>query len=78
MQSCRKPEIMADAAHIILTKNASEFTGRFCIGDILLYEHGVTDFEQYAVDPSKELWPDFFEPDDLPPPPGSMGRSSQP
>ncbi len=73
MQSCRKPEIMADAAHIILTKNAREFTGRFCMDDILLYEHGVTDFDQYAVDPSKELWPDFFVPDDLPPPPGSMG-----
>lgn len=74
MQACRKPEIMADAAHVILTRNARDFTGQFCIDDILLYEHGVTDFDQYALDPNKQLWPDFFVPDDRPPPPGSMGR----
>lgn len=73
MQACRKPEIMADAAHIILTKDARAFTGQFCMDDILLHEHGVTDFDQYAVDPGKRLWPDFFVPDDMPPPRGSMG-----
>ncbi|MES1924548.1 NAD(P)-dependent oxidoreductase [Salinisphaera sp. T31B1] len=70
---CRKPEIMADAAHIVLTRPARQFTGRFLIDDVLLHEHGVDDFDQYAVDPSQELWPDFFVPDDVPPPPGSMG-----
>jgi len=73
LQACRTPDIMADAAHIILTKNAREFSGRFCMDDVLLNEHGVTDFSQYAVDPSHELWPDFFVPDDMPAPPGSMG-----
>ena len=33
---CRKPEIMADAAAAIFSKNAREFTGQFCIDDVLL------------------------------------------
>ena len=73
LNHCRKPAIMADAAHIILTRDAREFTGRFCLDDVLLHEHGVTDFAQYAVDPEQSLFPDFFVPDDMPPPPGSMG-----
>ncbi|MES1928919.1 short chain dehydrogenase [Salinisphaera dokdonensis CL-ES53] len=76
MSHCRTPEIMADAAHIILTKPSRDFTGRFCMDDVLLHENGVNDFDQYAVDASKELWPDFFVPDDVPPPPGSMGNRS--
>ena len=35
MNISRSPEIMADAAHVILTKNSREFTGNFCI--CLLY-----------------------------------------
>ncbi len=66
----RTPEIMGDAAHLILTQDAKSFTGRFCIDDTLLYEHGVRDFEKYRVDPSLELAPDFFVPDSIPPPPG--------
>jgi len=61
---------MADAAHVILTQPSRDFTGRFCIDDTLLYEHGVQDFDQYRVDPAKDLMPDFFVPDDIPPPPG--------
>ena len=66
----RTPEIMGDAAHVIFTQDAKTFTGRFCIDDTLLYEHGVRDFEKYRVDPSLELAPDFFVPDSMPPPPG--------
>jgi citronellol/citronellal dehydrogenase len=66
---CRKPEIMADAAHIILTRPSREYTGNFLIDDTLLAEHGVTDFSVYAVDPSQELLGDFFVPDDIPAPP---------
>ncbi len=54
---------MADAAHVILTQDAKTFTGRFCIDDTLLYEHGVRDFDKYRVDPSMELAPDFFVPE---------------
>jgi citronellol/citronellal dehydrogenase len=70
MRRSRTPEIMGDAAHLILTRDAKTFTGRFCIDDTLLYEHGVKDFEKYRVDKSLELAPDFFVPDSFPPPPG--------
>jgi citronellol/citronellal dehydrogenase len=66
----RKPEIMADAAHAIFQKPAREFTGRFIIDDNFLAANGVTDFEQYRVDPTQPLAPDFFVPDDIAPPPG--------
>ncbi len=56
----RKPEIMADAAHVILTKPSREFTGNFCVDDDVLESTGVTDLGAYAVDPSAELVPDFF------------------
>ena len=58
---CRKPEILADAAHLILTSDARTTTGNFFIDDTLLAEHGVTDFDRYAVVPgTKNLIPDFF------------------
>jgi citronellol/citronellal dehydrogenase len=66
----RTPQIMADATHIILTQDSKTFTGRFLIDDSLLYEHGVRDFEQYRVDPSADLVPDFFVPEWIAPPPG--------
>ena len=56
----RKPEIMGDAAHVILTKPSREFTGNFCIDDEVLESAGVSDLSIYAVDPSAELAPDFF------------------
>jgi len=70
MRASRKPEIVADAAHVILTKPSRDFTGRFCIDDKILAADGVTDFEPYRVDPSVPLMPDFFVPDDDVPPPG--------
>jgi citronellol/citronellal dehydrogenase len=57
---CRRPEIVADAAHAILTRPAREATGRFFIDEDVLHEAGVTDFARYAVDPSKSLLPDLF------------------
>jgi citronellol/citronellal dehydrogenase len=59
-QNCRKPEIVADAAHAILCKPAREFSGRFCIDDDVLREAGVTDFDAYAVQPGAPLMPDLF------------------
>ena len=70
MQGSRTPEILADAAHLIFSKPATEFTGNFLIDDNFLYENGVRDFEKYRVDPSRKLFPDFFVPTDPPPPPG--------
>lgn len=56
----RKPEIMADAAHYILTKKSTEFTGHFCIDDEVLSDMGTDDFEHYSVEPGVDLMPDFF------------------
>jgi citronellol/citronellal dehydrogenase len=58
----RKPEIMADAAYAILTRNSRECTGHFFIDTQVLYEAGVTNLDKYAVDPSAELIQDFFLP----------------
>jgi citronellol/citronellal dehydrogenase len=69
MQRSRKPEILADAAYRIFQKPKS-FTGNFLIDDTFLAAEGVTDFDQYRVDPSQPLQPDFFVPDDMPPPKG--------
>ena len=63
---CRKPEILADAAYVILSRKASEYTGNFCIDDVLLNQNGTTDFNKYRIDKNEPLWKDFFVPDDTP------------
>lgn len=70
MKMSRKPDILADAAYRIFQKPAHEFTGNFLIDDTFLAAEGVTDFEQYRITPDSPLSPDFFVPDDIPPPPG--------
>ncbi len=54
---------MADAAHAVFLKQARSFTGQFLIDDTFLRAEGVSDFEQYRIDPSVPLQPDFFVPD---------------
>jgi citronellol/citronellal dehydrogenase len=66
---CRKPEIVADAAWHIFNR-PKDFSGHFLIDDSFLAENGVTDFDCYRVDPSKDLLPDFFVPEDNALPPG--------
>ena len=66
MNISRTPEIMADAAYEIFTKDPSAFTGNFCIDDLVLYEAGIRDFSKYAGVPFAELALDFFLPDDTP------------
>lgn len=58
--NCRRPEILADAAHAILTRPAAGFSGQFLIDDDVLGQAGVTDLSDYAVDPSRPLIPDLF------------------
>jgi citronellol/citronellal dehydrogenase len=60
MRASRTPEIMADAAHAILTKPSRSFTGNFCVDEDVLRAEGVTDFSRYQVVPGAELIPDFF------------------
>ncbi|WP_295967871.1 NAD(P)-dependent oxidoreductase [uncultured Xanthomonas sp.] len=56
----RRPEIMADAAHAVLTRPAAGFYGQFLIDDAVLAEAGVHDLSGYALDPSQPLLPDLF------------------
>jgi len=58
----RKPQIMADAAHVILCANSREFTGNFCVDEQVLRGAGQTDLSRYRHDGVREedLLPDFF------------------
>ena len=69
MRRSRKPEILADCAWRIFHKPV-DFTGNFLIDDTFLAANGVSDFDKYRVDPTKDLMPDFFVPDWIPPPKG--------
>jgi citronellol/citronellal dehydrogenase len=59
----RLPDIMADAAHSIVTRPARETTGNFFIDELVLREEGVTDFSAYAPDAKGPLAADFFVPE---------------
>jgi citronellol/citronellal dehydrogenase len=75
MKHCRTPQIIADAAWHIFNRPLS-FSGNFLIDDMFLAQNGVTDFDQYRVDPSKDLMPDFFVPEGpLPPGVSLMAKS---
>lgn len=60
MQASRKPDIMADAAHEILTSDSRTTTGNFFIDEDFLRTRGVTEFDKYAVQPKAPLFQDFF------------------
>jgi citronellol/citronellal dehydrogenase len=56
----RSPDIVADAAHAILVRDAAGFSGNFLIDDEVLREAGIADFDRYASDPAQPLMPDLF------------------
>jgi len=60
VQRARTPEIMADAAHWILTQRSRELTGESFIDEDVLRRCGVTDFERYAVARGTEPLLDYF------------------
>ena len=63
IQRSRKVEIMADAAHVILTRDSREFSGNFCVDQEVLEAEGASDFSKYRFNPElaeKDLMPDFF------------------
>ncbi|WP_394845954.1 NAD(P)-dependent oxidoreductase [Pendulispora brunnea] len=60
IRGSRSPDIMADAAYVILTKPSRQFTGHFCVDDEVLASAGVTDLSKYAMTPGADLIPDFF------------------
>ena len=61
ISTCRTPEILADAAYVILNRNATETTGNFFIDDEVLASEGIKNLEQYSVVPgTTEFLTDFF------------------
>jgi citronellol/citronellal dehydrogenase len=60
LDGCRTPEILADAAHVILTRSANEASGNFYIDDEVLAGAGMTDLSRYALKPGSPLIPDLF------------------
>ena len=60
MAQSRRPEIVADAAYEIVTKDARSNTGKFYIDEDVLIESGVTDFEQYGYGETGKLQLDIF------------------
>jgi citronellol/citronellal dehydrogenase len=64
MARSRRPEIVADAAHAILTRPARETTGNFFIDDEVLAEAGISDFGSYAYTADADLLIDLFVEDD--------------
>ena len=60
VRGSRTPEIVADAAWHILTRNSRTCTGNFFVDETLLRQEGVTEFDDYAVDPTATLLPDLF------------------
>jgi citronellol/citronellal dehydrogenase len=60
IKGSRSPEIMADAAYVILTSASREHTGHFYIDDEVMASAGVTDLSKYAMVPGADLIPDFF------------------
>jgi citronellol/citronellal dehydrogenase len=60
MRRSRKPEIMADAAHIILTRDSRSTTGNFFVDEEVLASQGITDLGSYAVEPGVDLIQDLF------------------
>ncbi len=60
LEMSRKPEIVADAAHAILTRDSRSCTGNFFVDEDVLREEGVTDLDRYAVVPGAKLAKDFF------------------
>ena len=53
MRMSRKPDIMADAAYLMLTRDSRKETGQFLIDDEVLQQHGITDMDQYANAPGE-------------------------
>jgi len=60
IKGSRKPSIYADAAYAVLKRDSSTCTGNFFLDQDVLEKEGVSDFDQYAIDPEATLVSDFF------------------
>jgi len=59
-ENCRNPEIMADAAHEILTRDSRQCTGNFFLDENVLRASGMKDFSAYQVKAGQPLMKDLF------------------
>lgn len=60
-ERCRRPQIVADAAHAILSSDAKTTTANFFLDEDVLRAAGISDFDSYAVVPgTRDLLPDLF------------------
>jgi len=60
LSQCRKPEIIGDAAYIILTKDSKKFTGNMCVDDSKIIASGKTNLDEYLATPDAKPLEDFF------------------
>jgi citronellol/citronellal dehydrogenase len=61
ISACRTPQILADAAYVILNREAGECTANFFVDDEVLASEGITDLEKYSVVPgTTDFLTDFF------------------
>jgi citronellol/citronellal dehydrogenase len=60
IRGSRSPEIVADAAHVVLTAPSRTCTGNYFVDEDLLRSVGVSDFTKYQTVPDADLLPDFF------------------
>src|SRR5262249_45487215 len=56
----RKPDIVSGLLFHIITSNSRITTGNFFMHEDVLRKAGVSDFTQYALDPKRKPFPDFF------------------
>lgn len=52
----RKPEIMADAIYALVCKDSKTVTGQFLIDEDILKGEEITDFTDYACNPSNIIF----------------------
>ncbi|KAA0273466.1 MAG: NAD(P)-dependent oxidoreductase [Acidobacteria bacterium] len=67
MARSRTPEVMADAAHAILTRPSHGCTGNFFLAEDVLVEEGATDLGRYLAVPGAEPAVDLYV-DEVDPP----------
>ncbi|RJU01643.1 NAD(P)-dependent oxidoreductase [Arthrobacter frigidicola] len=61
VQAARRPEIVADAAHAVLSRSSHSCTGNFFTDEEVLREEGVSDFSPYSLGaPEDRLVQDIF------------------
>lgn len=60
MKASRKPEMVADAAWLVLNAKSLTLTGKTLIDEEVLHDHGISDLTKYRVDPNEDLMPDLF------------------